>query len=97
LHNGLSKVGVIERCSGHGGTWGMEHYETALKVGALVFAKAAQDAKSAQSKHLPHFVTSDCPLAADHVSDGQKKLGSTVASTQLQPIEIFARYVFQHQ
>ncbi len=91
------QVSVIERCSGHGGTWGMEHYETALRVGAPVFAKAAQDAESAQRKQLPHFVTSDCPLAADHVSDGKKKQGSTVESTQLQPIEIFARYVFQHQ
>ena len=91
------QLSVIERCSGHGGTWGLEHYETALKVGAPVFAKAAQDAETAHSKQLPHFVTSDCPLAADHVSDGKTKQGSTVESRQLQPIEIFARFVFQQQ
>ncbi len=89
------QLSVIERCSGHGGTWGMENYETALKVGAPVFAKAELDGENAVKKGVPHFVTSDCPMAADHVSDGKRKLGSQIESTQLQPIEIFARYFFQ--
>lgn len=51
---------VIERCSGHGGTFGVTHFETALKVGAPT-ARQALKADVAT-------VLSECPLAAKHVA-----------------------------
>lgn len=53
---------VIERCSGHGGSWGIykENFDTALKVGRPV-------ARQAADKPL---IASECPLAADHILQG---------------------------
>ena len=50
-------VAVIERCSGHGGSWGFKrcNFDTALKVGRPA-ARQARDGGKA-------FVTSECPLA----------------------------------
>ena len=52
-----SRVSVIERCSGHGGSWGVmkDNFETALKVGRPVVRQALRDPKP--------FVASECPLA----------------------------------
>jgi glycerol-3-phosphate dehydrogenase subunit C len=54
-------VDVIERCSGHGGTFGVVKptHAVAVKVGKPVFRAAAQ-------KPRGHIV-SDCPLAAQHI------------------------------
>ena len=45
-------VAVIERCSGHGGSWGFkkEHFETALKVGRPVVRQARNDGEGV--RHL---------------------------------------------
>jgi glycerol-3-phosphate dehydrogenase subunit C len=85
------KVKVIDRCSGHGGTWGFENYETAKKVGAPVFARAKQDEEEAQASKAKHFVTSDCPLAAKHILDGQNTASE---KAEMHPIEIFAKFYF---
>jgi Fe-S oxidoreductase len=55
---------VIERCSGHAGTWGVkkEFHETALKIGRPVFRQVAEFA--------PDFFASDCQLAAHHLEEG---------------------------
>ena len=77
---------VIERCSGHGGTWGVknDHHETALKVGKPV-ARKALDVHNA-------FVSSTCPLACDHIIDGIDQLQSGAAPARSwHPIEIFAK------
>ena len=79
-------VSVIERCSGHGGTWGMmvDNFETALKVG-----KPA--AKQAIKNHN-RLVLSECPLAANHLIQGIEKESSEVLNfTTAHPIEIFAK------
>jgi glycerol-3-phosphate dehydrogenase subunit C len=80
-------VKVIERCSGHGGSWGFkkENFETALKVGKPV-ARLARDAAKG-------FVTSECPLAGVHIAQGIDKLGGDAAKPELvrHPIQIFAR------
>lgn len=80
-------VTVIERCSGHGGSWGVmkENFEVGLKVGKPVARKAAD----AQSK----FVVSECPLARDHIVQGIDKLGKpTDGIEQVQhPVELVAR------
>ena len=42
-----TQLSVIERCSGHGGSWGVmkENFETALKVGKPVARQALRDPK----------------------------------------------------
>ena len=80
-------VKVIERCSGHGGSWGImkDNFEVALKVGRPVARQAAEN-KSA-------FVVSECPLARDHVVQGMERLdGGTAPVESVQhPIELIAR------
>jgi Fe-S oxidoreductase len=59
-----TQVLVIERCSGHAGTWGVkeEFHEAALKIGRPVFRQVADFA--------PDFFSSDCQLAAHHIEEG---------------------------
>jgi len=89
------KVSAVERCSGHGGTWGFEegHYQTALRVGAPVAKTALADSAKSASNGREHFVVSECPLAADHVMDGMEtqQPGGTEKSTRCHPVEILAR------
>jgi len=78
---------VIERCSGHGGSWGVmeEYFETAIKVGRPV-ARQAKDLGS-------RFVASECPLAADHILQGiERQLGEGEAAParSYHPVELFA-------
>jgi len=83
-------VDVIERCSGHGGSWGVmkAHFETALKVGKPV-------ARTALEKARPNVV-SECPLAGVHILQGMERLKTegaegTVPTTAPHPIELLAR------
>jgi glycerol-3-phosphate dehydrogenase subunit C len=82
-----TEVKVIERCSGHGGSWGImkDNFEVALKVGRPVARQAAEN-KSA-------FVVSECPLARDHVVQGMERLdgGAAPVETVQHPIELIAR------
>jgi Fe-S oxidoreductase len=59
-----TEVLVIERCSGHAGTYGVkaEFHDTALKIGRPVFRQIAEFA--------PDFFASDCELAGHHIADG---------------------------
>jgi glycerol-3-phosphate dehydrogenase subunit C len=79
---------VMERCSGHGGSWGVmaEHFETALKVGKPVARQAA--------KSNARYVSSECPLAGLHIRQGMEKLSGDGAAgdrSAPHPIELFAR------
>lgn len=79
-------VMVIERCSGHGGTWGIkqENFETAHKVGKPV-ARKALDVHNA-------FLVSTCPLSCDHIREGVERLqGGAAPAKSWHPIEIFAK------
>ena len=60
-------VQVVERCSGHGGSWGFKkgNFDTALKVGRPV-ARTVRDGNKA-------FVTSECPLAGVHIAQGVER------------------------
>ena len=80
-----AEVGVIERCSGHGGSWGVkqENFEVALKIGRPV-ARSVRDAGAA-------FVTSECPLAGVHIRQGVEKLGATAPELISHPIQLLAR------
>lgn len=63
---------VIERCSGHGGSWGVleQNFETAMKVGRPVFRQAAQSVKEAAEQGATRYVSSECPLAGMHIAQG---------------------------
>ena len=79
---------VIERCSGHGGSWGVmkENFDVALKVGKPVARQAAEAKKT--------FVASECPLAGMHVLQGMERIeaeGTTVPDRAPHPIELFAK------
>ncbi len=82
-----TEITVIERCSGHGGSWGImkDNFEVGLKVGKPVARQAAK----AAAKHL----VSECPLARDHIVQGIERLdenASAIAPVQ-HPIELIAR------
>ena len=84
-------LAVIERCSGHGGSWGImkENFEVALKVGRPVARQAAEAAESGKT-----FVASECPLAGTHILQGMERLADGEpgpAEPARHPIELFAR------
>jgi glycerol-3-phosphate dehydrogenase subunit C len=83
-------VDVIERCSGHGGTFGVVKptHDLAVKVGRPVF-------RTAKTQNRGH-IASDCPLAAQHivqqVSEMIEKDGGTPKVREPEhPIQILAR------
>ena len=79
-------VTLIERCSGHGGSWGVmrENFPTAIKVGRPV-ARAAVESGAA-------YVASECPLAADHILQGMSMAApGEVGAQACHPIELMAR------
>ncbi len=82
-----AEVSVIERCSGHGGAWGImkDNFETALKIGKPV-------ARQAGEKDHP-YVVSECPLAQSHIVQGMEAMGKDMANIQKvkHPIQILAR------
>jgi glycerol-3-phosphate dehydrogenase subunit C len=86
-------VTVIERCSGHGGSWGVkkDYFEVALKVGKPVARKALEVLQEAQEQQKPSFVASECPLAAVHIAQGVERLDAAGGLPRAwNPVEIFA-------
>jgi Fe-S oxidoreductase len=59
-----TEVSVVERCSGHDGTWGVkeEYFDNSMKIGRPVFRQMAST--------NPNYVSSDCPIAARHIMQG---------------------------
>lgn len=87
------EITVLERCSGHGGSWGVktENFDVALKVGRPVARKAADVLKAAAEKQQQAFIASECPLAAAHIAQGVERLdGAAKLPRTYNPIEIFA-------
>ena len=82
-----TEVQVIERCSGHGGSWGFKKafFETALKLGRPVARQGAESAKA--------YLASECPLAGVHIAQGMERLAGEGAKPQLitHPVELLAR------
>jgi glycerol-3-phosphate dehydrogenase subunit C len=74
---------VVERCSGHGGAWGVkkENFAVAMKVGRPAARQAAKDAKT--------YLASECPLAALHLQQGVEALEGKTMTTK-HPIELMA-------
>ncbi len=81
------EVEVIERCSGHGGAWGVrkENFEIALKTGRPTARQAAESQK--------RYVASECPLASVHIGQGMEELGGdgAVPTVVAHPILLLAR------
>lgn len=80
-----TEVTIIERCSGHGGSWGImkNNFEVALEVGKSVVRQVARSTKGT--------IASECPLAAEHIAQGMEYLaegGGT--SVVCHPIELMA-------
>ena len=60
-------VSVVERCSGHDGTWGVksEYFDESMKIGKPVFKQMAAS--------NPDFISSDCAIAGRHIYQGMEK------------------------
>jgi len=82
-----AQIRVVERCSGHGGSWGVmkDNFATALKIGRPV-------ARQAVREKTP-FLASECPLAGLHILQGMELLanGEALPDRALHPIELLAR------
>ena len=80
-------VEVVERCSGHGGSWGYktQHFETALKVGRPAARRMLESERA--------FAASECPLAGMHIRQGMERLGGAAPMPTLlaHPIQLLAR------
>jgi len=80
-------VSVVERCSGHGGSWGIKqgNFEFATKF-ARQTVKRAADAKKT-------YLASECPLAGKHLAQGFENIEGTSREGQraFHPIEILAK------
>ncbi len=79
-------VTVVERCSGHGGAWGVrtENFPVALRVGKPTVRQVAK----AGAAHL----CSECPLAGAHIAQGlEAENPAGTAPEPLHPIQLVAR------
>jgi glycerol-3-phosphate dehydrogenase subunit C len=84
-----AKVTPVERCAGHGGTFGVlkSTHDVAMKVGKT----AARNI----SKAKPEHVVSECPLALKHLMQEIEELGLVEEGKQppasAHPIELIAQ------
>ena len=71
-----TEVTMIERCSGHDGTYGVkaETFDKAMKIGRPVI--------NAIKKNNPDHYGSDCPIAGNHLANGVGDGSSSGASHQ---------------
>ncbi len=80
-------VAVVERCSGHGGSWGIKkgNFEVATKF-ARQTVKKVTNAKKA-------YLASECPLAGKHIAQGCEggEGSETDKAESLHPIQILAK------
>ncbi len=78
------KMDVVERCAGHGGTFGImkQTHDLAVKVGR----PTARQIKNKNNKYM----ASDCPLAGKHLK--QLETDTDIANDEaLHPIELMAK------
>ena len=81
-----SNVLMMQRCAGHGGTWGVmkRNFETGMKVGEPVIRQAAESGRA--------YLASECPLAGEHIVQGMEWIGAGRAhpTRAHHPIELMA-------
>lgn len=80
-----AKPVLTERCSGHGGKWGIfeQNFDRAIKIGKPT-ARAIAKAK-------PDIVVSECPLAGPHLRQVMEASGTVPPERIGHPIEVLAR------
>jgi glycerol-3-phosphate dehydrogenase subunit C len=78
------KIDVVERCAGHGGTFGVmkETYDIAIKIGKTT----ARTVKRKNNK----YIASDCPLAGKHIKQLVEDT-DFYNNEALHPIELIAK------
>ena len=78
------KIDVVERCAGHGGTFGVmkETYDIAIKIGKTT----ARTVKRKNNKYM----ASDCPLAGKHIKQLVEDT-NFYNNEPLHPIELIAK------
>jgi Fe-S oxidoreductase len=74
-----AEVNMVERCSGHDGTWGVktEWFAKSMKIGKPVFRLMAES--------QPNYVSSDCAIAARHILQG---MGEGATAEKEHPITL---------
>ena len=79
------EIEVVERCSGHGGLWGMKknNHATAVKVGRPAARRALETGT--------RYVVSECPLAGAHLHQGMERIGKPAAEHVPHPVRLLAR------
>ena len=81
-----SNVLMMQRCAGHGGTWGVmkRNFETGMKVGEPVIRQAAESGRA--------YLASECPLAGEHIVQGMERVaaGRAHPTRAHHPIELMA-------
>jgi Fe-S oxidoreductase len=78
-----TELNVVERCSGHSGTWGVkkEFHAMAMKIGKPVFKNMANNE--------PAYISSDCQLAGHHIAQGMAEAGLKKAQME-HPLSLVA-------
>lgn len=81
-----AKPTIAERCSGHGGKWGIfkDNFDKAVKVG--------RPAARAVAKGDPDYMVSECPLAGPHLKQVMEMGNSDKLPERIgHPIELIAK------
>lgn len=81
-----AKPAITERCSGHGGKWGIfkQNFDAAVKVGRPAARSVAKD--------NPDYMVSECPLAGPHIKQVLELSGNENIPERIgHPIEILAK------
>ena len=76
---------LTERCSGHGGKWGVmkENFDRAIKVGKPAVRNLL--------KSEPDVIVSECPLAGPHLRQVIAATGNEPPARIGHPIEVMAQ------
>ncbi len=79
-----TELKIVERCSGHAGTFGVkkEFHATAMRIGTPVFKAMAEPA--------PAYIASDCQLAGHHIEQGINESGAT-SPTLAHPLSLLRK------
>jgi glycerol-3-phosphate dehydrogenase subunit C len=83
-----TRVELVERCSGHGGTFGV------MKATHQIANKVGRPAARQVAEKATETLCSDCPLACKHLGQlvaAEPAAQAHAAPRQAHPIEIFAR------
>jgi glycerol-3-phosphate dehydrogenase subunit C len=80
-----ARPALTERCSGHGGKWGIfkQNFDRAVKVGKPAARNLVKD--------NPDLVVSECPLAGPHLRQVIAANGATPPERIGHPIEVLAK------